>query len=380
MTEHRSTEPPTLERFEADVSLVIDHPRNRELLTEFFSACSGLDVTVKGAADPLDGPSDLFVIDGPAIETAASRLREIKREAEPVYQPVLGVDSGSGPPRTDQSSLRAVADAVVTAPIQKARLRWHVRSLLQQRSLSIRLSRRNEEIERRRQNLRLLNQILEHDIGNHITTVLMAAKMLADTDDPALNPHVDRIRQAAEDTVDLIETVREYSEWMTKSSDRSLSSVSLGDVLTDQIETARLSYPSARFEAPAPIPDCPVAADDLLACIFRNLLSNAVVHNDTDEPTVHVSVADTEAGVEVTIADNGPGIPPAKRKQIFDENELALESPGMGLGLYFVDALVTDYGGSVRVEGNDPRGARFVVRLPRASNDESTTGLPDEAT
>lgn len=378
MTDHRSTGPPPLEQFEADISLIIDHPRNRELLTDFFTACSGLDVRVADTVEPPDEPADLVVVDSQAIGAVAPRLVEVKQEAEPVFQPVLGVDSSAGTTRGEGPSLRSVADAVVTAPIQKTRLRWHVRSLLRQRSLSIRLSHRNDEIERRRQDLRLLNQILEHDIGNHISTVLMAVEMLTETDDRTPDPHLDRIRRAAEDAVDLIETAREYGEWMTKSRDRNLSSMSLRDVLADQVETARLSYPTAQFEAPEPIPDCTVVADDLLACVFRNLLSNAVVHNDTDEPTVRVAVTDSKPAVEVTIADNGPGVPPDMRSQIFGENELDLESPGMGLGLYFVDALVTDYGGSVRVEENDPRGARFVVHLPKTSAAESTTGPADE--
>jgi signal transduction histidine kinase len=42
--------------------------------------------------------------------------------------------------------------------------------------------------------------------------------------------------------------------------------------------------------------------------------------------------------------------------------------PGTGLGLAIVHRIMTDHGGQIRVEGNRPKGARFIMELPLAQN------------
>ena len=64
----------------------------------------------------------------------------------------------------------------------------------------------------------------------------------------------------------------------------------------------------------------------------------------------------------VTVADDGPGIPDTRKESVFEPTE----GGNHGLGFYLVDSLVGDYGGSVRVLDNEPRGAVFEVRLPAA--------------
>jgi len=53
-------------------------------------------------------------------------------------------------------------------------------------------------------------------------------------------------------------------------------------VLTTEIQAARDSFPNATFRVPADPPRDTVLANEMLASVFRNLLNNAVQHNDTD--------------------------------------------------------------------------------------------------
>jgi nitrogen-specific signal transduction histidine kinase len=79
-------------------------------------------------------------------------------------------------------------------------------------------------------------------------------------------------------------------------------------------------------------------------------------------------------GVEVRIADSGPGIPPDLREQIFNPFVTTKKS-GVGLGLSIVSKIVDGHHGSIRIEdssgssgdGNKNRGARFVMFFPAAS-------------
>ena len=67
--------------------------------------------------------------------------------------------------------------------------------------------------------------------------------------------------------------------------------------------------------------------------------------------------------VEIAVADEGPGIPAAEREHVFHPFFTTKEN-GTGLGLPVTRQIVADHGGSIAVDDNAPRGARFVVRLP----------------
>ena len=67
--------------------------------------------------------------------------------------------------------------------------------------------------------------------------------------------------------------------------------------------------------------------------------------------------------VELTIADNGPGIPATDRERIFDPY-FSTKKRGTGLGLAIVSRIVAEHQGRIRVQENHPRGAKFIVELP----------------
>jgi signal transduction histidine kinase len=67
--------------------------------------------------------------------------------------------------------------------------------------------------------------------------------------------------------------------------------------------------------------------------------------------------------VEIAVADNGPGIPPADRARIFER--LYSTKPGnTGMGLALSLAIARAHGGALAVEDYEPHGARFRLRLP----------------
>jgi signal transduction histidine kinase len=101
--------------------------------------------------------------------------------------------------------------------------------------------------------------------------------------------------------------------------------------------------------------------------VFRNLLKNAIQHNDKAVAEVTVSATEQDDVVAIRIADNGPGVSDDQKATLFGKGERDLESTGSGMGLYLVDTLVTSYGGEVWIEDNDPEGSIFVVELPITS-------------
>lgn len=68
----------------------------------------------------------------------------------------------------------------------------------------------------------------------------------------------------------------------------------------------------------------------------------------------------------IIVADNGPGISDDERDDLFSWDGRTTGSDEGGFGLYFVQTMVESYGGTVTVEGNDPRGTVFRLDLPAA--------------
>jgi signal transduction histidine kinase len=116
----------------------------------------------------------------------------------------------------------------------------------------------------------------------------------------------------------------------------------------------------------AAVPETPVQANDMLEAVFRNLLKNAIQHNDKEVPEVDISARERTDSVLIQIADNGPGIPDTEKETIFGKGETGFDSSGTGLGLYLVKTLVESYGGVIEIDDNEPVGAVFSVTVPKA--------------
>jgi signal transduction histidine kinase len=105
----------------------------------------------------------------------------------------------------------------------------------------------------------------------------------------------------------------------------------------------------------------------LRAVLLRNLIDNAVRYSP-DGSHVNVAVrADEQGGAEISVTDDGPGIPEAEREHIYERfyRVLGNEATGSGLGLSIVSRIAALHGASVRThEGPAGRGACFVVTFP----------------
>ena len=105
--------------------------------------------------------------------------------------------------------------------------------------------------------------------------------------------------------------------------------------------------------------------------VVANLLANARAHTPAGTP-ITVSVKSTDAGVEISVADKGPGLSEQDQKKIFerfyraDSSRSRTGPDGSGLGLSIVDAVMRAHGGSVSVESTPGEGATFTLLFPRA--------------
>lgn len=197
--------------------------------------------------------------------------------------------------------------------------------------------------------LHLLNKIMRHDILNHMQIAQSALELYRESmDEELLEKTGDRVQQV----VRLIKRMRGLESMVATGKDLEPVDVRA----TAEEVTADCGIPcTIRGEAR-------VMADEALHSVLRNLVDNAVKHGDASEITIDLSCGDDTC--EVRVADDGTGVPDEIKQRVFDEGFSHGGSRGSGLGLYIVKKTIERYGGSIRVEDNEPQGTVFVMWLP----------------
>ncbi len=101
----------------------------------------------------------------------------------------------------------------------------------------------------------------------------------------------------------------------------------------------------------------------LLNRVLSNLLENELVHvpGGCD---VRIALRSHDGSAELLVEDNGPGFPPDVGSRAFERFVKGKHSPGHGLGLAFVDAVVQAHGGAVKIARRETGGAAITVTLP----------------
>jgi signal transduction histidine kinase len=98
---------------------------------------------------------------------------------------------------------------------------------------------------------------------------------------------------------------------------------------------------------------------------FINLLANAL-EAMPDGGSIQISAELAGDSVVVHVSDNGPGVAPEIRSQLFQPFVTAGKRNGLGLGLALSRQTVIEHGGDMWVDSQPGRGARFSFRLPGA--------------
>lgn len=146
----------------------------------------------------------------------------------------------------------------------------------------------------------------------------------------------------------------------------------LGDVVERAVEMARPLIDEKAHTLMVNVPASPVALDgDLLRLgqVLANLLGNAAKYTDPNGLIVLTARIDN-GEIMVSVRDNGIGLAPKLREQVFDlyvQGGEALERSrgGLGIGLTLVRKIVQLHGGTVFARSDGPgRGSEFVLRLP----------------
>ncbi len=209
------------------------------------------------------------------------------------------------------------------------------------------IERRENELRKVSENLRIVNRILRHDILNDLAVIRGFAELGQSEGCRLCDRIVERVDMAAE-------TIRRM---------RSIEDVLKESELTPYRVSEVVGKVMEKFDVEWKIfGDGMVMADEGIYSVFENLVSNAIRHGKTDR--VEFAVESEGDWVKIRVIDFGTGIPDDVKGRIFEEGFSTERS--FGLGLYIVRKLIEKYGGEISVEDNVPRGTVFTVKLKRA--------------
>jgi len=111
--------------------------------------------------------------------------------------------------------------------------------------------------------------------------------------------------------------------------------------------------------------------------ILDNLVSNALKYRDPDksEAWVRLALRVSPTGYELRLSDNGMGMPPDERAELFElfYRAAPARAAGLGVGLAVVKLLVEQSGGTLTVDSGEGEGTTFVAVLPRYDVDDYLT-------
>jgi two-component system sensor kinase FixL len=217
---------------------------------------------------------------------------------------------------------------------------------------------------------------LAHELNQPLTAVMLylqAIKRANDADpsasvlSPAARAIFDKALREAARAGKIIQRMRHFIE---KREPRRRY-LDINPLVDDAVELILLGSPPGTRVDRALASDLPSVAVDPVQIqqIVVNLLRNAIEAARTREhPEVRIASRRAADGVEISVADNGPGIPPDALPNLFRAFSSS-KGDGLGLGLAISRTIAQTHGGDLTVDaGGAGRGACFTLHLPLAVN------------
>ncbi len=209
-----------------------------------------------------------------------------------------------------------------------------------------------------------------HDLNNLLTLAQLNAALLEQggMSEGEVVDIAGKIGQACMRSADLTRKVLD----LARRRERVQESFDVGGVVRTHTDLVR-TFVSNRAELSVAVDgeDLWVVGDPgEIEQVLLNLILNAAdAFTGRGEVRVECrAVGGADGSIEISVGDDGPGIPEEMREKIFEP--LFTTKPkgvGTGMGLFTVRRVVERHGGEIEVESEVGRGSRFVVRLPRAS-------------
>ncbi|HEV7741279.1 MAG TPA: ATP-binding protein [Pseudolysinimonas sp.] len=228
---------------------------------------------------------------------------------------------------------------------------------------------------------------VSHELKTPIGAVSLLAEALshASNEPAAVKRFAKRLSQESERLAGITAEIIELSRLQSGDPLASAERISVDSVIAQAVDRNRVAAESHRISL---VPSGKIKAEvfgdeQMLVTAVHNLISNAVQYSP-DGSRVGIGVSSENGIVEISVTDQGVGIPDDERERVFErffrvDAARSRNTGGSGLGLSIVKHVVQNHGGDVRVWSQQGRGSTFTIRLPEASHETAAQlGVPHE--
>ena len=221
---------------------------------------------------------------------------------------------------------------------------------------------------------RTLLDSVSHELRTPLAVITAAAEAMAAADDKTRVSLIAETRSAARRLNRLVGNLLDQTRLESGALQARLDWCDANDLLNAALEDVRDALAGHPIEIVVPEEMPPLRADfALMEQSLANLLLNAALHTPA-ATSIFVTAGLEHSGQRVffTIADRGPGFPPAMRERLFKKFARgdAAKAGGLGLGLSIVRGFIAAQGGEIVVGENPGGGAVFTITLPHSPHGE----------
>jgi signal transduction histidine kinase len=207
---------------------------------------------------------------------------------------------------------------------------------------------------------------INHDLRNTLTSAQLLSDQVANLDDPKVQRLAPRLVHSIDKAIGFAQSVLDYGR-QSVTPPRPVP-VDLHLLLDEAaFDAGVVGHPTIRFLNHVPDAVSVSADPDQFARIFVNLLKNAREAFEAtpgdNSPMLEVGFTDTPEALTIAVTDNGPGLPPRARENLFVAFEGSARAGGTGLGLAIARELTEAHGGKLSYVPQE-HGTRFEVALP----------------
>ncbi|WP_374614779.1 ATP-binding protein [Sphingorhabdus sp.] len=269
------------------------------------------------------------------------------------------VVSGPEKPKADPAFFQALGNMLALA-IERA--------LLSEQIAERRAAVKTEELKSA-----LLSSV-SHDFRTPLTAISASASSMLDYGEKLDSNVREQLLRRMVDDCDRLNrytaNLLEMSKLEAGAVPANLQLLSVTEMIGVAAQRARSRARGHRISMNAFSPDLLVNANPaLFELVLANVLENAILYSP-DGSRIEISAKQIDKWCEISIADEGRGIPPSDFRRVFDRfyriKRSAPSPHGSGLGLAIAKGFTEALGGSitVRIPGIDGRGTEMVIRLP----------------
>ncbi|MCY7294787.1 ATP-binding protein [Alteromonas sp. a30] len=215
-----------------------------------------------------------------------------------------------------------------------------------------------------------LSHAVSHELRTPIARIRFAMEMVKDVDsEEARNKYINSMDDSIEALDSLVDELLTYARFDREDPQLNILSHDLERIITEVVNKFELTHPHLQFEvlwsddSAVFLCDCD---DDAIARMLDNLIRNAVRYANTK---ITICATRKETNVQLSVNDDGPGIPESSWSSIFDpfvrlDKSRDRNSGGIGLGLAIVKRYIELHEGNIRLERSELGGARFILSWP----------------